>query len=134
MSRESTKQQALGKHFTWVEPSTCYSEDDFYNEKLSFANDSSRENSAVGVGDARGACEKEINQYEDADQQSITATLFDNNETEGGGIDRAQETHKSAGNASGNHELVTIARNGTNRSSDKGKTIISKQPHPSLHR
>lgn len=55
--------------------------------------------------------------------------LFDNNETEGGGTDRAQETHKSAGNASGNHELVTLARNGKNKSMQR-KKILSANAHP----
>lgn len=76
------------------------------------------------------ACENEINQLEDENQQSITAELFDNNET--GGTDRAQETHESAGNVNGNRELVTIAGNGETRVSRQSKNIVRKQVHPFL--
>lgn len=38
---------------------------------------------------------------------------------------------ESAGNANGNHELVTIARNGKNKSTQtKEKNTVGKQPHP----
>ncbi|KAI5216015.1 Solute Carrier Family 12 Member 1 [Manis pentadactyla] len=43
-------------------------------------------------------CENDINQYEDEDQQSITAMLFGNNET--GGTDK-EEPHEGTGNVSG---------------------------------
>lgn len=61
-----------------------------YNENMSLENDSSSENHAEDVGDAGGS---EINQYDDGNQQSVTARLFDNNET--GGTDSAHETHES---------------------------------------
>lgn len=84
---------------------------------------------AEDVGDTGDACENKINQYEDEDQQSITAKLFDNNET--GGTDRAQETPESVGNVSDHHELVTVARNGETRVS-RQRNIVRKQPHPLL--
>lgn len=50
-------------------------------------------------------CENDINQYEDEDQQSITAMLFGNNET--GGTDK-EEPHEGTGNVSGNQKLVAL--------------------------
>lgn len=51
-----------------------------YNENMSLENDSSSGNHAEDVGDLGG---NEINQYDDGNQQSLTANLFDNNETGG---------------------------------------------------
>lgn len=57
---------------------------------MSLENDSLSENRAEDVGDAGG---NYINQYDDGNQQSVTARLFGNNET--GGTDSAHETHES---------------------------------------
>lgn len=46
------------------------------------ANDSSSEDGSEDVGNQNDACENEINQYEDGEQQSIREGLFDNNEIE----------------------------------------------------
>lgn len=84
---------------------------------------------AGDVGEARGACENEIDQYEDEDQQSITAKLFDNNETGAGGTLSARELHESAANIPGNHDSVTIARNGKNKSTQAKEKILSGNNH-----
>lgn len=51
--------------------------------KTYLANDSLWEDCAEDVENQDDAFENEINQYEDEDQQSIRAELFDNNETWG---------------------------------------------------
>lgn len=90
-------------------------------------NDSSRENCAEDVGDVGDACKKEINQHDAGDQQSTGRLIA----MKLGGTDGAHNTHESAGNISGNHELVTIARNGETRV-NKEKDIVRNQLYPCL--
>lgn len=66
------------------------------------ANDSSSEDCSEDVGNQNDACENEINQYEDGEQQSITEGLFDNNEIEE--TASGKETNESTGNVNDNNE------------------------------
>lgn len=50
-------------------------------------------------------CEKDMNQYEDEDQQPVAAMLFSDNET--GGTDK-EEPHEGTGNVGGNRKLVAL--------------------------
>ncbi|KAL6089164.1 hypothetical protein STEG23_024621, partial [Scotinomys teguina] len=60
------------------------------------------------VGNQNDACENEINQYEDGEQQSITEGLFDNNEIEETVSGRG--ANESSGNVNDNNEASKMAQ------------------------
>lgn len=55
--------------------------------------------------ETRVSCEKDMNQYEDEDQQPVADMQFSGNET--GGTDK-EEPHEGTGNVGGNRKLVAL--------------------------